>query len=126
MVWTSSIVWASPIDNLLERIDEGASKKFITEEINGSSKQDFFELDQKGQKVVVRGNNQHCYRYQLVSEVLCRYSSFVEQHESGSSGGTPSRSSGGATQYRSGGALLSELLHALLLHGFLGLGTLGA
>lgn len=57
MVWTSSIAWASPIDNLLERIDEGASKKFITEEINSASKQDFFELDQKGQKVVVRGNN---------------------------------------------------------------------
>lgn len=49
-------VWAgTPIDGLLERIDQGASKKFVIELKRGS--QDFFELDQKGKKVVVRGNN---------------------------------------------------------------------
>ena len=46
---------ATPIDGLLERIDKGASKKFIIEQ--KKSDIDFFELDQKGKKVVVRGNN---------------------------------------------------------------------
>lgn len=47
-------VFAGPIEGLLERIDKGASKKFITE--LKKSPVDFFELDQKGNKVVVRGN----------------------------------------------------------------------
>lgn len=46
---------ASPVDGLLERIDKGASRKFIIEQIKSST--DFFELDQKGEKVVIRGNN---------------------------------------------------------------------
>jgi len=46
---------ATPVDNLLERIDKGASKKFKIE-LQKSDK-DFFELDQQGSKVVVRGNN---------------------------------------------------------------------
>ena len=46
---------ANPIKGLLERIDRGASKKFIIE-LNTSTEKDFFELDQKGSKVVVRGN----------------------------------------------------------------------
>ena len=46
---------ASPIQNLLERIDKGSSQKFIIEEI--ASEKDFFELDQQGDKIVVRGNN---------------------------------------------------------------------
>jgi len=45
---------ASPIDALLERIDRGASKKFQTELVKGEK--DFFELSQKGNKVVVKGN----------------------------------------------------------------------
>lgn len=45
----------SPIEGLLERIDKGASRKFIIEQVKSSA--DFFELDQKGGKVVVRGNN---------------------------------------------------------------------
>ena len=48
-------VWATPIDNLLERIDEGASKKFQIELVKNADK-DFFELDQAGSRVVVRGN----------------------------------------------------------------------
>ena len=39
---------------MLERIDKGASDKFVVE-LNKSSN-DFFELDQKGDKVVIRGN----------------------------------------------------------------------
>ena len=46
---------ANPINGLLERIDKGASKKFIVQQ--QKSDVDFFELDQKGDKVVVRGNN---------------------------------------------------------------------
>lgn len=44
----------NPISGLLERIDKGASRKFVIELNKGGN--DFFELDQKGSKVVVRGN----------------------------------------------------------------------
>ena len=46
---------ANPIHALLERIDKGASKKFVIE--RKAADIDFFELDQRGSKVVVRGNN---------------------------------------------------------------------
>lgn len=46
---------ASPIQGLLERIDKGASRKFVIEQVKTPT--DFFELDQKGDKVVIRGNN---------------------------------------------------------------------
>ena len=46
---------ASPIEGLLERIDKGASRKFMIEQVKFPV--DFFELDQKGDKVVIRGNN---------------------------------------------------------------------
>ncbi len=45
---------ANPIQSLLERIDKGASKKFVVQK--QKSDIDFFELDQSGSKVVVRGN----------------------------------------------------------------------
>ena len=48
-------LYASPITGLLERIDKGASRKFVIERLKGEK--NFFELDQKGNKVVVRGNN---------------------------------------------------------------------
>lgn len=48
-------LYASPITGLLERIDKGASRKFVIERLKGEK--DFFELDQKGNKIVVRGNN---------------------------------------------------------------------
>lgn len=51
----SAVIQASPIDGLLERIDKGASRKFVIEQIKSPT--DFFELDQKGDKVVIRGNN---------------------------------------------------------------------
>ena len=46
---------ASPIQGLLERIDKGASRKFVIEQVKSPT--DSFELDQKGDKVVIRGNN---------------------------------------------------------------------
>lgn len=48
-------LWGNPVNGLLERIAPGASKKFIIQVKKGQS--DFFELDQKGDKVVIRGNN---------------------------------------------------------------------
>ena len=48
-------LWSNPVTGLLERIDPGASHKFIIQLKKGQS--DFFELDQKGDKVVIRGNN---------------------------------------------------------------------
>lgn len=53
LVW--GLVQASPVTELLERIDKGASKKFRIERREATH--DFFELDQQGDKVVVRGNN---------------------------------------------------------------------
>ena len=46
--------WGNPVDDLLERIDKGASARFKIEKVK--SQKDFFELDQQGKKVVVRGN----------------------------------------------------------------------
>ncbi|MCR4602216.1 MAG: alpha-N-acetylglucosaminidase [Prevotella sp.] len=46
---------ATPIDQLLERIDKGASSKFRIE--LKKSDRDFFELDQRGSRPVVRGNS---------------------------------------------------------------------
>lgn len=53
-VLISSVVMANPVDELLERIDKGASRKFKIEMVK--SDKDFFELDQRGNRVVVRGN----------------------------------------------------------------------
>lgn len=47
---------ANPIKGLLERIDPGASDKFIVKLVP-DAKTDFFELDQKGDKIVVRGSS---------------------------------------------------------------------
>lgn len=55
LVFFGWAVNAAPIHDLLERIDSGASGKFKTELVEGEP--DFFELDQEGDRVVVRGNN---------------------------------------------------------------------
>ena len=55
LLWAAGNVCSSPITGLLERIDKGASSKFIIE--RQKSETDFFELDQKGDKVVIRGND---------------------------------------------------------------------
>lgn len=51
---TVSLYALNPAQQLLERIDKGASRKFQVELVQ--SPVDFFELDQSGKKVVVRGN----------------------------------------------------------------------
>lgn len=48
-------LFANPIKDLLERIDPGSSKKFVIQ-LQKNADKDFFELDQKGDKVVVCGN----------------------------------------------------------------------
>ena len=54
---TTLLSFASPISDLLERIDKGASRKFAIElKAGGADAKDYFELDQRGNRVVVRGN----------------------------------------------------------------------
>lgn len=48
--------YANPVSDMLERIDAGASRKFKLELVKTKPGSDFFELDQSGNKVVVRGN----------------------------------------------------------------------
>lgn len=45
---------ANPVQSLLERLEKGASRHFILEKVK--SDKDFFELESKGNKIVVRGN----------------------------------------------------------------------
>ena len=54
--------WANPVDDLLNRIDKGASRKFKTELVK--SDKDFFEIDQakgktstQGNPIIIRGNS---------------------------------------------------------------------
>lgn len=57
MCWMMTLsLSANPVDNLLERIDKGASKKFNTELIK--TDKDFFEIDQKNPSspIIIRGN----------------------------------------------------------------------
>lgn len=51
----SVIMQANPVKGMLERISPGSSKNF--ELVLQPGDEDFFELDQKGKKVVVRGNS---------------------------------------------------------------------
>lgn len=53
---TAFVAQANPVTDMLERIDRGASKKFKIELLKNDGNE-FFELDQQGQKVVVRGHN---------------------------------------------------------------------
>ncbi|WP_073399491.1 alpha-N-acetylglucosaminidase [Bacteroides luti] len=56
MCWLTCQLFANPITGMLERIDKGASKKFAIE-LKSIGDKDYFELDQKGNQVVVRANN---------------------------------------------------------------------
>lgn len=53
----SLLINANPVINLVERIGKGASEKFIFELVDTTNENDFFELDQLKDKVVIRGNN---------------------------------------------------------------------
>lgn len=48
---------ANPVNGLLERIDAGASKKFVTEVKASADGKDYFEVGRRGDRVLVRGNN---------------------------------------------------------------------
>ena len=55
-------MWANPVDDLLNRIDKGASRKFKT--VLVKSDKDFFEIDQakgktstQGSPIIIRGNS---------------------------------------------------------------------
>lgn len=45
---------ANPVHGLLERLEKGSSQRFIIEKVK--SDKDFFELESRGDKIVVRGN----------------------------------------------------------------------
>ena len=47
----------NPVAALVERIQPGQSSRFIFELDEQQSPEDFFELDSKGRKIVIRGNN---------------------------------------------------------------------
>ena len=47
---------SDPVSGLLDRIDPGASRRFVVE-LAPSEDEDFFELDSRGGKPVLRGNN---------------------------------------------------------------------
>lgn len=47
----------NPVVGLVERIDRGSSKNFLFELTDQMSAEDFFEIDQKGSKVWIKGNN---------------------------------------------------------------------
>lgn len=56
MTVASLQIYAStPIDALLERIDKGASRKFVVEKVNNDK--DFFEISAKNGKPHIRGNS---------------------------------------------------------------------
>ena len=50
-------LWANPIEGLLKRIDPKSVDKFEIELRKSSKGKDFFELNQKGDKVLIAGNN---------------------------------------------------------------------
>lgn len=47
----------NPVAQLVERIQPGQSSRFVFELAEQQSPEDFFELDSKGSKIVIRGNN---------------------------------------------------------------------
>ena len=55
LIWAFP-VFSNPITGLLERIDKGASKKFVIE-IRKEGTDDFFQLSQSGSRIKVCGNN---------------------------------------------------------------------
>ena len=48
---------SNPVSELAERIHKGTSKKFIFELADQQSEEDFFELENQGGKIAIRGNN---------------------------------------------------------------------
>lgn len=88
---TVTSIQANPVDDILERIDKGASRKFQT--ILVKSDKDFFEIDQKSHPssnsrktsspIIIRGNSwvNIAVECQLVSQTLCRHPYLLEQYD---------------------------------------------
>lgn len=49
-----AVLQANPADNLLERLEAGASRRIVTEKSEAAK--DFFELESRGERLIVRGN----------------------------------------------------------------------
>ncbi len=54
-ILSAQLFAATPIEGLLERIDRGASRKFIIETVK--SDKDFFEISNRDNRILVQGNN---------------------------------------------------------------------
>lgn len=125
LILLPSGILANPIKGMLERIDKGASDKFVVE--LHKSPNDFFELDQKGDKVVIRGNT-----YINIATGInwyLKYHAGIHLSWNSMHASLPNvlppvfRKERHETNL--GPALRFQLLHLLLLHGILGLETLG-
>jgi len=53
----ATLSWTSPVTDLLERVDRGASRKITVQIVDDGSGTDYFELSQRGNKPCVKGNN---------------------------------------------------------------------
>ena len=135
LLWMTSNLFSSPVTELLERIDKGASSKFIIE--RQKSETDFFELDQKGDKVIIRGND-----YVNIATGLnwyLKYYAGIHLSWNGMTAKLPAvlppvtkkerHETDLPYRYDQGNnialPLRPELLYFLLFHGFWGLGALG-
>lgn len=56
-VAVSGVLAQSPVEGLVERIEKGASKKFLFEISDAESPEDFFTLSTKRGKILIEGNN---------------------------------------------------------------------
>ena len=121
LLWMTSNLFSSPVTGLLERIDKGASSKFIIE--RQKSETDFFELDQKGDKVIIRGND-----YVNIATGLnwyLKYYAGIHLSWNGMTAKLPAVLPPVTKKERHETDLPYRLLYFLLFHGFLGLGALG-
>lgn len=56
LIFSTSLA-QEPVYGLVDRISPGASKLFLFEIVEADGDEDFFELDQKGRRVWIKGNN---------------------------------------------------------------------
>ena len=115
----------TPVDGLLERIDKGASKKFKIELVK--SPKDFFELDQSGKQVVVRGNTW----VNIASGInwYLKYYAGVQLSWNGMTAKLPAvlpKVERKNAMRQTSNCAMTSIVHFLLFHGFLGLETVAA
>ena len=98
--------WCNPVEHLLERIMPGSAQKFELELVEGD---DFFELSQKGDKVLIPSlmwtnyiqiaNEEHIKLLKEKIQQLSRNSFFLESNAGEIAGKTDSGRATGATYY---------------------------